>query len=221
VEELLEASWEALEMAAALYELPADGTAGAETAGAAAAAASAASQMPFTDAASARSFGAAEAHERLGDCALQNEQPERALEEYTLARTRLQVLQRAGRLAADDRRLADIEWYLGVTQLQLGHAGAAVAHYRQASATLRLRGAMLERRAHDRTIARLSREASGAAAESAGAEDVDEAKAAEEERREGAQIAELIGEIQARISEVLGAECSESSGGQVRPTTHK
>ena len=198
MEELLEASWEALEMASALYELPADGTAGA------AAAAISVGEDPST----ARSFGAAEAHERLGDCALQNEQPERALEEYTLARTRLHALQRAGRLASDDRRLADIEWYLGVTQLQLGHAGAAVAHYRQASATLRLRGAMLERRAHDRTIARLSREANGAAAESTEAEDVDEAKAAEEERREGAQIAELIGEIQMRISEVLSAESS-------------
>ncbi len=205
VEELLEAAWEALEMAAALFELPESN--GAPEAAAAAAAAAVADDADST---SARSLGAAEAHERLGDCALQNDQPERALEEYTLARTRLHALQRSGRLAADDRRLADIEWFLGVTQLQLGRAGPAVAHYRQAAATLRLRAALLERRAQDRTIARLAREAGGEAAASAEVAAVDdEMDSADAERHEGAQIAELLAEIEARIAEVQSADSSK------------
>ena len=62
----------------------------------------------------------AEAHERLGDAAMQNDQPERAREEYADARLLLLGLRDAGQLDKSDRRLADIEFYLGVAALRLG-----------------------------------------------------------------------------------------------------
>ena len=189
VEELLEAAWEALEMAAGLYTRPLD-------------------EAGPVAAATARSIGAAEAHERLGDCALQNDQPERALEEYTQARSLLGALQQSGSLPTEDRRLADIEWYLGVTQLQLGKPALAMGHYRQAAATLRLRSAILERRSQDRKIARLSSAAAGGSSASNGAAGDDEAADAEDQR-EVEQIAELLGEIDARVQEVSVASSAE------------
>ena len=125
VESILEAAWEALEMAVGLHSKP-----------------------------PSRPLGLAEAHERLGDAALQNEQPERAIEEYGEARRLLLELKEAGSLGSDDRRLADIEWFLGLTHLQLGHAAEAIAHYKQAMATLKLRRAGLQRAALDRQIVR-------------------------------------------------------------------
>ena len=128
---LLEAAWEALEMAISLYELPS---------------------------AARRLLGLAEARERLGDAALQNGQAERALEEYGAARGLLLGLRDAGELPPDDRRLADIDWYLGVTHLELGRAADAILHYRQAQVTLRLRCVNLQRVALDAESARLTRE---------------------------------------------------------------
>ena len=91
MEAILEAAWEALEMAVALH---------AQTPG--------------------HELQRSEAHERLGDAAMQNEQPERAKEEYADARLLLLGLRDAGQLDKSDRRLADIEFYLGVAALRLG-----------------------------------------------------------------------------------------------------
>jgi len=174
-------------------------------------------------------LGAAEAHERLGDCALQNEQPERALEEYGLARERLVTLQplslaapahsRAAPVPPDwggiewDRRMADLDWCLGLTNLQLGQGAAAIGHYRQAAATLRLRAAVLERRTHDRKIARLAREAGAGAPAVPDAPDVDaDADAGGGDEAEVAQIVELVAEIEARIREVQAADADGSGG---------
>ena len=71
VESILEAAWEALEMAVGLHSKP-----------------------------PSRPLGLAEAHERLGDAALQNEQPERAIEEYGEARRLLLELKEAEASAA-------------------------------------------------------------------------------------------------------------------------
>ena len=173
VELLLEAAWEALEMAVSLYSKP-----------------------------PAQPLGLSEAHERLGDVALQNEQPERALEEYGEARRLLMSLKDAGEIQADDRRLADIEWFLGVTHLQLGHAQEAMAHYRKAMATLRLRRAGLQRAALDRQIEGLAQEAegSGAAGGSGGGGAEGGAEGGVEEEVE--QIGEILEEIEARLREV-------------------
>lgn len=192
VEGLLEAAWESLEMAVALYRKGGEGDGGDGDGGGGGGAA-----------ASERCVGLSEAHERLGDAALQNDQPERALEEYTETRRLLIELKDAAVLTADDRRLADIEWYLGVTSLQLGRAEPALAHYRQAAATLRLRRAGLQRAALDQEIAVLAQAADtaglgdggGGAADGGGGEMVDEVEA----------IGELLEEIDARMSEVRQA----------------
>lgn len=109
MEGLLEAAWEALEMAVALYSIPGDAE-GDGGAGVDGRDAEARANAPAPVAAAARTLGLAEAHERLGDASLQNEQPERALQEYGAARALLQQLRDGGELSADDRRLADIEW---------------------------------------------------------------------------------------------------------------
>ena len=108
-------------------------------------------------------------------------------------------LKEGGGIGADDRRLADIEWYLGVSCLQLGRAEDALAHYRQAAASLRLRRANLQRAALDEEIAHLAQEADAphdapraAANAGAGGEEV------------GA-ISELLDEIEARVAEVRQA----------------
>ena len=106
-----------------------------------------------------------EAHERLGDAAMQNDQPERAKEEYGDARLLLLGLRDAGRLDKSDRRLADIEFYLGVAALRLGDVPAARQHYKQASALLRLRKANLELLQQQQRRAQLEREVAGQAAE--------------------------------------------------------
>jgi tetratricopeptide (TPR) repeat protein len=173
VELLLEAAWEALEMAVALYSRP-----------------------------PARPLGLAEAHERLGDAALQNQQPERALAEYGEAHRLLVGLKDAAELPADDRRMADIQWFLGVTHLQLGHAEAAMAHYQKAAATLRLRRANLQRAALDREVERLQREAESPGLVSAAVPDGGAGGAAEDEVT---QIDDIIGEIEARMREVQEA----------------
>ena len=138
-----------------------------------------------------------QAHERRGDAALQNDQPERALEEYTEAKRLLNALQEAGALLPTDRRLADIEWFLGLTQLQLGRAESAIGHYRQAMATLRLRRASLQRAALDAQIVRLEQDAAtggSANAHGSGGADGDDP--------EVEQIGELLQEIDARVQEV-------------------
>ena len=172
VEELLEAAWEALEMAAMLY-----------------------------DVSPAHPLGKAEAHERLGDCANQNEQPERALEEYSQARDILGQLRESSELQAEDRRISDVEWSLGMTYLQLGRGVEAISHYRQAARTLELRAAILERRAQDRKISRLSRATTGAV----DADGVEEGAAPESEGTEVAEIAELVRDIEKRIQQVQAA----------------
>ena len=147
----------------------------------------------------------AEAHERLGDCALQNEQPERALAEYGEARALLLAMKEAGGLAADARRLADIEWYLGMTRMQLGDAEGALAHYRQAAATLRLRRASLQRAALDREIVQLEA-AAGGGAEGGGAGE------AGGEAEEVSQIGDLLAEIEGRTREVQQAMMQPQAG---------
>ena len=86
-----------------------------------------------------RELPRAEAHERLGDAAMQNEQPERAKEEYADARLLLHGLRDGGALPPDDRRLADI--FVRLACLRLADAPAARQHYTHAIATLRLRRA--------------------------------------------------------------------------------
>jgi len=77
----------------------------------------------------------AEAHERLADAALLNEQAPRALEEYSEARRLLHRLRDAGKLPQEDRHLADVEFSLGIAHLQAGDAVAAAGHYRQVRMT--------------------------------------------------------------------------------------
>ena len=163
----LEAAWEALEMAVDLHER----VGGAADVG-----------------------GLAEARERLGDVALQNEQPERALEEYTEARRLLVSLREAGALPAHDRRLADIEWFLGMCNIQMRQGEAAISHYNQAAATFRLRRASLQRAALDRQIEVLAREAEAPAGGAVG----DGGNDGSEGASEIAQIDELLVEIEAR-----------------------
>ena len=184
VESILEAAWEALEMAIALYMKEGEQAYASGSA---------------SDGRAVRPLGLSEAHERLGDAALQNEQPERALAEYTEAQRVLLEERSAGRLQADDRRLADIEWYLGVTKLQLGKAEEAITHYKQAAATLRLRKASLQRAALDAEIEVLQRDAANGGAEGGGG---GESGGGSEEI---ASIGELLEEIEARTREVQQA----------------
>ena len=145
--------------------------------------------------------GLAQARERLGDVALQNEQPERALEEYTEARRRLVSMREAGTLPAHDRRLADIEWCLGLCNIQMGRGEATISHYRQAAATFRLRRASLQRAALDRQIEVLAREAEAPAGGAGG----DGGNDGSEGASEIAEIDELLVEIEARTREVQQA----------------
>ena len=168
VELLMEAAWEALEMSIALF-----------------------AQQPGSE------LQQAEAHERLGDASLQNEQAERALHEYGEARALLGGLREAGTLAADARRLADVEFYLGLTQLQLGSLDAARSHYRQAVATLKLRRANLQRARLDAQIAGLEQEVGGGSGDAGG-----EAAASEASEVEVGEITELVREIEARLQEL-------------------
>ena len=138
----------------------------------------------------------AEAHERLGDASLQNEQPERAPGSTPAARDLLCTLREGGTLPPHDRRLADVEFYLGVTNLQLGALDEAKAHYRQAAATLRLRRATLLRASLDEQIAGLEQ---AVAAGGGAAADAD--TNADAEVRE---ISELVAEIEGRIEELVG-----------------
>ena len=173
VELLLEAAWEALEASVALY-----------------------AKQPE------RAAERADAHGRLADAALQNDQPERAADEYAAARAVLDDEVKAGRLTNDDRRLADVEFSMGVVALRRGDVGGARRHYTQASATLRLRSANLQRRALDAQIGSLSQQvAGGAAGPSAAATPVDAAADA----AEVASIAELVAEIDVRIVEIDSA----------------
>lgn len=165
VEQILEAAWEALEMAVALH-----------------------SQVE------GRELPRAEAHERLGDAAMQNDQAQRAKEEYADARLLLVSLRDAGRLDKDDRRLADIEFFLGLACLRLGDTAAARQHYRQASATLRLRKAQLELQAQQHKTAQLEREVAGEAAPGELADDSGAAEIAE--------IDEVVREIDGRLREM-------------------
>ena len=171
VELLLEAAWEALEASVALY-----------------------AKQPE------RAAERADAHGRLADAALQNDQPERAADEYAAARAVLDDEVKAGRLTNDDRRLADVEFSMGVVALRRGDVGGARHHYAQASATLRLRSANLQRRALDAQISGLSQQVAGGAAAgpSAAAAPVDAAADA----AEVASIAELVAEIDARLVEI-------------------
>ena len=180
MEAVLEASWEALEMAVALH-----------------------AQLEGHE------LQRSEAHERLGDAAMQNDQPERAKEEYGDARLLLLGLRDAGRLDKSDRRLADIEFYLGVAALRLGDVPAARQHYKQASALLRLRKANLELLQQQQRRAQLEREVAGQAAE--GGDEVGAAgqggaagavAGAAEWAAEMAQIDELVLEIGGRLREM-------------------
>jgi len=177
VELLLEAAWEALEASVALY-----------------------AKQPE------RAAERADAHGRLADAALQNDQPERAADEYAAARAVLDDEVKAGRLTNDDRRLADVEFSMGVVALRRGDVGGARRHYAQASATLRLRSANLQRRALDAQIGSLSQQVAGGAAAgpSAAAAPVDAAADA----AEVASIAELVSEIDARLVEIDSAHQS-------------
>ena len=76
-----------------------------------------------------------EAHERLGNTAMRNEQSDRAMEGQRAAT----AARDAGALPPDDRRLADIFGRLAC--LRLADAPAARQHYTHAIATLRLRRA--------------------------------------------------------------------------------
>lgn len=103
--------------------------------------------------------------------------------------------------------------YLGVTELQLGHADCAVSHYRQAAANLRLRRAGLQRAALDAQIQQLARDAAdvGGASGSGSSRDaaepasglggIDGADGAEEVQ----QIGELLDAIEERLREVQQA----------------
>ena len=86
--------------------------------------------------------------------------------------------------------------FLGIACLRLGDAAAARQHYRQASATLRLRKAQLELSAQQQRTAQLEREVAGEAgpADAAGAE---EAQAAEI-----AEIDDVVREIDGRLREM-------------------
>lgn len=170
VELVMEAAWEALEMAVALY-----------------------AKQPEAN------LQQAQAHERLGDAALQNEQPERALHEYGEARLLLGGLRDAGALPQHDRRVADVEFYLGVTQLQLGALDAAKSHYRQAVATLKLRRAHLQRASLDAQIAGLEQQVEGGGGGDGGSGN----EAAEAEVGE---ITELVQEIEVRLQELHAEE---------------
>ena len=178
VELLLEAAWEALEASVALY-----------------------AKQPE------RAAERADAHGRLADAALQNDQPERAADEYAAARAVLDDEVKAGRLTNDDRRLADVEFSMGVVALRRGDVGGARRHYAQASAALRLRSANLQRRALDAQISGLSQQVAGGAAAgpSAAAAPVDAAADA----AEVASIAELVAEIDARLIEIDSAHQSQ------------
>jgi len=164
VELLLEAAWEALEMAVALYAR----TSGCE-------------------------LEEAEAHERLADAALQNSQPERALEEYEAARSLLFTLKNSDRIREDEQRLADIEFYLGVAHLHGGNATKARQHYGQAASILRLRSANLQKEILERQIAELSNQVGGAAEE-----EIHSARSDSTAKEEIARIAALVDEIDSR-----------------------
>lgn len=171
VELLMEASWEALEMSVALLQQPGS------------------------------ALQLAEAHERLGDAALQNEQPERALQEYTAARALLTSLVHSGSLPKHHRRVADVELYLGITQLQLGRLGEARGHYKQAIATLRLRCATLERAKINYQIEMLEREVGRGGGE--GSEgDMGVRQTSAEMDAEKEELAGLSEEIEARLREL-------------------
>ena len=189
VDAILEAAWEALEMAVALHTRAGAAEAGSGGAGGAGGAGAGGRELPR-----------AEAHERLGDAAMQNEQPERAKEEYADARLLLHALRDAGALPPDDRRLADIEFFLGLACLRLADAPAARQHYRQALATLRLRRANLQKAQLERQIGDLSQEV--AAGDHGGAAGGDADGQAAQEAKEVAEIGELVGEIEGRLREL-------------------
>lgn len=147
----------------------------------------------------------AEAHERLADAALLNEQPHRALEELHKARALLHALRDGGELPHDDRHLADIDFSLGIAQLQAGDAAAAASHYRQAMRILTLRQAKMRRRLVDAQIERLSGEVD------AGAAAADEEAAANAEMEaEVESIGEIIAAIENRLSEIGAAATSQA-----------
>ena len=105
-----------------------------------------------------------------------------------------------------DRRLADIQWYLGVAHLELRRPADALGHYRRAAATLRLRHAILARSAHDRDIARLTCEAAAAGTPPTADADAAHADAAHadaaHEEQELAQLKELLADMDERIGQV-------------------
>jgi len=170
----LEAGWEALEMAIFLYT-----QAGGN-------------DIPLV-----------EAHERLADASLLNEQPLRALEELHKARTLLHTLRDTSSLPPDDRRLADVEFSLGIAQLQAGNASAATAHYHQAARVLSLRKAKLERSLADAKIAKLSGEVDGVV-QPCGTEGC----LSQAEEDEIKFIGEIIGDIENRLNEIRAASSS-------------
>jgi tetratricopeptide (TPR) repeat protein len=151
----------------------------------------------------------AEAHERLADAAQLNEQPHRALEELHKARALLHTLRDQNVLPHDDRHLADVEFSLGVAQLQAGDAAAAAAHYRQAVRILTLRQAKGRRRQIDAQIELLSGEVGaapgGGVAPDAAAEAADAGVEAEV-----SSIGEIIREIEKRLGEIDAALTSQA-----------
>ena len=165
---ILEAAWEALEVSAALFAKREGGE-----------------------------LQEAEARERLGDAALLNEQAERAIEEYSAARKILSELLEAGRLQRDDRRLADIEFYLGMSELQHGSRDAARRHYQQAAVTLRLRRAQLQRAALETEIDALT-----TAAEAGGSHPGGETGKEATSCGEAEEISQIVVEIEQRIAEL-------------------
>lgn len=152
----------------------------------------------------------AEAHERLADAALLNEQPHRALEELHKARALLHALRDRKVLPHDDRHLADVDFSLGIAQLQAGDAAAAAAHYRQAVRILMLRQAKLQRQLVDAQIEKLSAEVHAAPGEGAAAADEAAEAANAGMEAEVASIGQITQEIEKRLGEIGAATTSHA-----------